>query len=276
MKSVSILKSIVGAFICAALTLGLPAGTMAAKDQWLLVVMTPGGELNGYKKLKRTVQSIKPDMECLSVPYRSITIDLVERIDPAFIILGPQGIPWCKYTGRIGVHLQSFLWVLPYVAEELNIPILGICGGHQALAMAFGGKVGPIRAESGDCLPYTSERQLGLIGLTRLKDDLIFSGVGPRIYIKQSHYDEVKVLPEEFILLAREEASPNQIIRHSYHPVYGIQGHPELADSRSNHGAVLIRNFMAIAANHNSIHAKRAKHHRGISPSRPFSSSQLW
>jgi GMP synthase (glutamine-hydrolysing) len=276
MRLVLLAKSVLAALICLALTVGFAAHADAGKDQWLLVVMTPGGELNGYKKLKRTVQSIKPKMECLSVPYRSITIDLVERIDPAFIILGPQGMPWCKYTGRIGVHLQSFLWILPYVAEELNIPILGICGGHQALAMAFGGKVGPIRAESGDCLPYTSERQLGLIGLTRLKDDLIFAGVGPRIYVKQSHYDEVKVLPGEFVLLAREEASPNQIMRHAYHPVYGIQGHPELADSVSNHGAVLIRNFLASAANHNKIHAKRAKDYRGVSPSRPFSSSQLW
>lgn len=226
------------------------------KPQWLLIVMTPGGEFKGYRKLKGIINSIRPDFECVTIPYRSMTIDLVSQVDPEFIILGPQGIPWCKYTGRIGVHLQSFLWMLPYIAEDLKIPILGICGGHQTLAMSFGGKVGPIRAESGDCLPYTSERQLGAVNLQRLEQDMIFAGIGPVIRIKQSHYDEVKELPPNFVLLAWEQTSPNQIMRHLNRPVYGIQGHPELADRRLNHGAALIRNFIEIAANHNTLQRK--------------------
>ncbi len=227
------------------------------KPQWLLIVMTPGGEFKGYRKLKGIINSIRPDFECVAIPYRSMTIDLVTELDPEFIILGPQGIPWCKYTGRIGVHLQSFLWMLPYMAKELKIPILGICGGHQTLAMSFGGKVGPIRAESGDCLPYTSERQLGAVNLQRLEKDMLFAGIGPVIRIRQSHYDEVKELPPDFVLLAWEQTSPNQIMRHVEWPVYGIQGHPELPDRRLNHGAALIRNFLEISSNHNILHRKK-------------------
>jgi GMP synthase (glutamine-hydrolysing) len=254
------------------------AGASFKKDKWLLVVMTPGGELNGYGKLRRTVESARPGLDCVCAPYGRVTIDLVREIDPEFIILGPQGLPWCRYTGRIGVQLQSFLWTLPYVAEEMNIPMLGICGGHQAIAMAFGGKVGPIRASTGDCLPYTSQGQLGLISLQRTEDDLLFAGMGDKIYLKQSHYDEVKILPKEFILLAWDKISPNQIMRHAHRPVYGIQGHPELRDSRLNHGAALIRNFLEIAATHNSIlRSPRSKGaSRGSAPPSATPPWRLW
>ncbi len=98
--------------------------------------------------------------------FSQLTPELVAEKQPAFIVLSPQGTPWCRYSGETGVALQNFLWMLPLLAEEMNIPILGICGGHQALALGFGGKVGPIRAAEDDCLPYSRERQSGVVPLT--------------------------------------------------------------------------------------------------------------
>jgi len=185
------------------------------------------------------------------VHFSQATYELIADTRPAFIILGPQGTPWCRYTGETGIALQNFLWTLPIIAEELNIPILGICGGHQALALAFGGKVGPVRADEDDCMPYTRDRQGGVVPLTVNTEDPIFSGIDGNFRILESHYDEVKVLPPGFLLLASEKVSRYQIIRHPTRPVYGIQGHPEHSRGSQQAGGILIRNFLTIANAHN-------------------------
>ena len=68
--------------------------------------------------------------------------------------LSPNGIPWCKYRGKNGQDLENFFKSLQVIIEDMQIPVIGICGGHQALALAFGGKVGPIRGGEDDCFPY--------------------------------------------------------------------------------------------------------------------------
>jgi GMP synthase (glutamine-hydrolysing) len=183
--------------------------------------------------------------------FSKVTYELIADMKPEFIILSPQGTPWCRYTGEKGVALQNFLWTLPVFAEELNIPMLGICGGHQALALAFGGKVGPIRAMEDDCMPYSRERQSGVIPLTLNAEDPIFSGMGKNLRILESHYDEVKVLPPGFVLLASDKISRNQIMRHPTKPVYGIQGHPEYFYGNRPDGGIFIKNFLKIAESYN-------------------------
>jgi GMP synthase (glutamine-hydrolysing) len=136
--------------------------------------------------------------------------------------------------------------MLPQIAEQMNIPILGICGGHQALALAFGGKVGPIRAGEDDCMPYTRDRQGGVIPLKVTTQDPLFEGLQDKIRIVASHFDEVKVLPPGFVLLASDKVSPNQIMRHPTKPVYGIQGHPEYFSSHRPDTGIILKNFMKI------------------------------
>ncbi|MGB9617754.1 MAG: glutamine amidotransferase-related protein, partial [Desulfomonilaceae bacterium] len=182
-----------------------------------------------------------------------VTLDLIAEIQPEFIILSPQGTPWCRYTGRRAVELQNFLWTLVAAVEQMHVPVLGVCGGHQALSLAFGGKVGPIRAGEDDCMPYTRDRQSGAVTLTQKTPDPIFTGIEDHFRIVQSHYDEVKALPANFTLLAEDKVSPNQIMRHRERPVYGIQGHPESSRSSDSPGTKLIRNFLDIAAGYNKV-----------------------
>ena len=220
---------------------------------WLLVNLSHrmsshrGGY--AYNVIKRL--SGNPNGTVLS--FDEVTPDLLAQKQPAFIILSPQGTPWCRYSGPTGVKLQNFLWSLPIAAEVMNIPILGICGGHQALALAFGGKVGPIRGSEDDCLPYTRMRQSGVVPLDMETPDPLFRGLGSKLRIVQSHYDEVKVLPPGFVLLASDDTCPVQIMRHPSKPVYGIQGHPERFSTSRPDGGILIRNFLKIARTHNMI-----------------------
>jgi GMP synthase (glutamine-hydrolysing) len=223
----------------------------AAPGPWVMVNLSPRGFSSGCKNVYSIVKSFYRDQKGIIVPFSRLTTDFVAETQPAFIILGPQGTPWCRYSGGDGVALQNFLWLLPLLVEEMNIPILGICGGHQALALAFGGKVGPIRAGAQDCLPYSRDRLRGVLPLDRVAPDPIFRGIGGTLQMAASHYDEVKVLPPGFVLLASGKLSPVQIMRHPTRPVYGIQGHPEKFWSSRPGGGVLIRNFLNIARIHN-------------------------
>lgn len=218
---------------------------------WLMISLNPEGHSRGARNVQSVIENITGEKRWVSMHFKDVTLEKLEQLAPDFIVLSPQGTPWCRYTGKTGVALQNFLWMLPTIAEDLNIPILGICGGHQALALAFGGRVGPIRAGYLDCMPYNKERQGGVIKLTQMNPDPIFMGLEGDVSMVESHYDEVKILPPGFVLLASDKLSPNQIIRHPSRPVYGIQGHPEHFLSSRPDGGILIRNFLEIAQIHN-------------------------
>jgi GMP synthase (glutamine-hydrolysing) len=135
----------------------------------------------------------------------------------------------------------------------MGIPVLGICGGHQALALAFGGKVGPIRGGENDCFPYGhNPTEKGRSDVHILHKDPLFSGVGKSLNLVQSHYDEVKRLPKGFITLGENELCPYQIIRHPDRPAYGVQAHTEYFENSRPDGGILLRNFLEIVRTHNS------------------------
>jgi GMP synthase (glutamine-hydrolysing) len=250
------------AAVCALSAVDAAEKSAAASDTdsrpWLLVSMAPGGTTGRCGRVLSTVRELSGNANGKIVHFSRVTPELVAEMQPSFVILSPQGTPWCRYGGESGIALQNFLWVLPLMAEEMDIPILGICGGHQALALAFGGKVGPIRGGEDDCLPYTRDRQVGVIGLTRTEPDPIFKGLQRDLRLSSSHYDEVKVLPPTFVLLASEKSSRIQIMRHATRPVYGIQGHPERFDHNRPDGGILVRNFLSIARMHNEMLRKLA------------------
>ncbi len=216
------------------------------RKPWLFVNLVPEMGRSGGKAFS-VIRELSGNPKGIVVHFSKITYEYIEELQPEFMVLSPQGTPWCRYTGELGVALQNFLWMLPQLAERMDIPMLGICGGHQALALAFGGKVGPIRAGEDDCMPYTKDRQTGVVPLTVTASDPIFSGVDGNVRIVESHYDEVKVLPPGFVLLASEKVSPYQIMRHPNKPVYGIQGHPEYFYGHRPDGGILIKNFLKIA-----------------------------
>jgi GMP synthase (glutamine-hydrolysing) len=221
---------------------------------WLMVSMGMDGSCSkSCRNAFSVVQSMVKDHKGVIMPFSKVTAEKVAELDPAFIVLGPQGTPWCRYGGASGVDLQNFLWMLPHVVEGLKVPVLGICGGHQALALAFGGKVGPIRGVSDDCFPYSRVKQGGVVNIVRESPDPIFRGLEPELRILQSHYDEVKSMPPDFVLLASDPLTRIQIMRHRSKPVYGIQGHPEYFNNARPDGGVFIRNFIDIATTYNRV-----------------------
>jgi len=117
------------------------------------------------------------------------------------------------------------------VKKELDLPILGICYGHQLIAYLYGGKV-----EKGSSAEYG----LGKVTITDEND--IFKGVPKEINVWISHFDEIKELPEGFISLANSETCKVEAMKHNEKKIYGVQFHPEVW--HTDHGEKILKNFL--------------------------------
>ncbi len=103
-------------------------------------------------------------------------------------------------------------------ALEANIPVLGICLGHQLLAYWLGGEVKRGRWEIG-WLPI-SATEAGTA-------DPLLAGLGESFHGFLWHGDQVTRLPEEGILLASSEMCRVQAYRLGDRPVWGVQFNPQ-------------------------------------------------
>lgn len=112
---------------------------------------------------------------------------------------------------------QTAAWITRVVASD--VPLLGICYGHQLLAHAMGGVVGN--------LPTGVE--LGTVPITltdQASNDLLFSGLPKQIMVHASHTQSVLQLPPNAILLASSVNEPH----HAFSLgscTWGVQFHPE-------------------------------------------------
>ena len=114
---------------------------------------------------------------------------------------------------------------------EVELPILGICLGHQLIAEAYGGVV-----SKGTLGGYAD------VYVDVLEEDDILKGLGPTIKTWASHADEVTLAPLGFKTLARSDVCDIEAMKHPSKSIYGVQWHPEVAHSEK--GNDLFLNFI--------------------------------
>jgi GMP synthase (glutamine-hydrolysing) len=118
--------------------------------------------------------------------------------------------PWSEQTAS---------WLADAVRAE--IPVLGVCYGHQLLAHALGGEAGyhPGGRETG-----THSVEL----LDAALDDPLFKGLPRQFPAQLTHRQSVLRLPKEAVLLGRNEFEAHQAFRLG--PcAWGVQFHPEFS-----------------------------------------------
>ncbi|HQT46076.1 MAG: GMP synthase [Acidocella sp. 20-63-7] len=142
-------------------------------------------------------------------------IPALEPYDLLVVMGGPMDV-W---------QVDEYPWLAPEIAAirrwvvELRRPYLGICFGHQLLAVALGGKVGLMaRPEVG--MAKVALTQAGLA-------DPLLAGFAPEVEVFQWHGAEVSGLPEGARILAQNDACPAQAIKWGEH-AYGFQYHIEI------------------------------------------------
>ncbi len=132
------------------------------------------------------------------------------------IVIGGSPFMLSEGLPEWGGALQKFL----FSAIDKNIPVLGICYGHQFLAKMFGGEVTRIRTYR----EFGSRR----VSLTRLgAASCLFKDIPKHFGAWMSHNEVVVNLPAGVQRLASNGYCDNQAVLFKKN-VYGVQFHPEL------------------------------------------------
>lgn len=175
--------------------------------------------------------------------------EVVENSATRAVIIGGQGTPWWLYTNEELAQVTK-------VIREAEVPVLGICGGHQLIAIAFGAPVAPIRA----VVPKPSKssyegywRERGWVQVKFINDDEVLMGCKTSELVWQNHCEEVKSLPKDFVQLAVGAQSPMQMFRHSTKLIYGCQFHPERWTSQHPVGRRILENFLSIVGTQTAL-----------------------
>ena len=116
----------------------------------------------------------------------------------------------------------------------LNIPILGICFGHQIISKELGGKVKKSRF-----------REFGFAEIKKVNNSLLiknFFNNKNTNNVWMSHADHVSKLPNGFKVVASSKNSKFTIIENNKKKYYGVQFHPEV--THTNKGKILLKNFL--------------------------------
>jgi len=173
------------------------------------------------------------------ITWSALTDDVLSSYRPSAIVLSGQGTPWNNYN-------QADLTRVYGVLRRTQRPMLGICGGHQLLALAFGGKVGPIhRLRPGP--GYTGcVREYGWLSVKVTSHDALYKG-SAKTTVWLNHCDEVKILPAAFEQEITDGRGSNQAIKHRSRPIYGVQFHPEIGNAQHPYGEQLLHRFLSLA-----------------------------
>ena len=136
---------------------------------------------------------------------------------------------------RIGLSAEKMGNNREYM-EKAGYPVLGICAGHQFMALVFGGKAGPAEVpEFGETKVHIDE-----------PNDL-FRGIPESFTAWESHNDEVTRLPADFKVLAHSDNCGVQAMKHRERPLYGLQFHPEV--NNTEYGKEIFANFVRVCEN---------------------------
>lgn len=114
---------------------------------------------------------------------------------------------------------------------ETNLPILGLCYGHQILAQITKGKVEPATCKEYGIAKVTIDKPVGIL-----------DGLSDKEKVWMSHGDTVCALPSEYESLAHTENCPIAAFRHKTKPIYGLQWHPEVI--HTDNGSRMLHNFI--------------------------------
>ena len=160
--------------------------------------------------------------EVLVYTHDRIDVSMIEQLDPDYLVIsaGPKG------PEDAGISLAAINHFYR------DIPILGICLGHQCLAHAFGAKIIQAPEIIHGKTSHITHHQHGLF------QDLPSPFLGTRYH---SLAVDINTLPSCFTIDAWAN-NTIMAISHRIYPLYGLQFHPEAI--LTEHGLQLLTHFL--------------------------------
>jgi anthranilate synthase component 2 len=170
--------------------------------------------------LYQLIGQVNPDIRV--VRNDKITLDEIKSLNPKAIVLSPgPGKP--EDAGICVDAVKEFAG---------DIPILGVCLGHQSICVAFGGKVSNAKR-----LMHGKSSEI------EFSDDLIFKDLSSNSVARYHSLSLVEsTLPDELEIISRAcDDGEIMAVRHKKYNIYGLQFHPE--SILTPDGLTIIRNF---------------------------------
>lgn len=156
----------------------------------------------------------------------AITLDCIQQLNPSHIIISPGPAT----PDQAGISLETI------TSFGKNIPILGVCLGHQAIGQAYGGHV--IRAK---------RPMHGKFSYIEHDDKNIFKNLPNPLKVGRYHsliVSEENFPYENLRITSRCEKGEIMAIEHRDYPVFGLQFHPESV--LTEQGYALMKNFIRL------------------------------
>jgi len=184
-------------------------------------------------------------MPCQAALYRQVSWDRAQREGLRAIAISGNTTDWADYDFDTFEPLKQMV-------QSGQFAVIAFCGGHQLIGLFYGAPCGAIRelapgeADAGGFAPGWY-KEVGFLPIHVLTPDPLFAGLGPEPVLFESHYWEIKQVPEGFDLLASTPDVRVQAIRHRQHLIYGTQFHPEASSAEHPDGFALLRNFFRLA-----------------------------
>ena len=190
--------------------------------------------IDNYDSFTYNLVHFLGDLGARCVVHRNdqITVDEAMALKPAGIVLSPG--PCTPNEAGICMDLIK-------AAAKAQMPLLGVCLGHQAIGQVFGGKV--VRAPT----PMHGK----LSGIAH-KNQSVFEDVPSPFEATRYHslIVERASLPDALEIVAQLDDGMIMGMRHRSLPIHGVQFHPE--SIASQYGHKILENFLRISGDHPS------------------------
>lgn len=174
--------------------------------------------------LYQMIGGLEPDIRVIR--NDELSVEEIKALKPDRIIISPG--PGHPADAGICVPLIKSLGA--------DIPLLGVCLGHQAICLAFGAKVGHAKE-----LMHGKQSEIKADS-----DSALFKGLPDRFPVARYHSlaAEQDTMPKELKITAVTDDGEIMAVEHMSRPVYGVQFHPE--SILTPDGIRILQNFLNI------------------------------
>ncbi len=172
--------------------------------------------------IARRVRELGVHSEIFS--WESKPKDFQEHNVHAVIFSGGPNSVYDKGAPKLSKETMEFL-------DKENMPILGLCYGHQFISQFYGGKVVP-----------GNQKEYGHTMIDISNKDHLFKGFDDENKVWMSHGDKVSQLPDGFKITASSESCEIAAFENLDKKLFGLQFHPEVVHTEN--GNKLLANFL--------------------------------
>mgnify|MGYP001453353741 CR=1 FL=1 len=191
----------------------------------IVIINNSENNIGWTKKIKNIMNSLCPESNSVIINGKDEMNNILKKVEHIHGIILSGSATRIREKHCLNKILHN---VMPMV--ELDVPILGICFGHQLISLTYQSKICSFKEM------VSGHKQI------HFKSDPLFKGIDNPSYMYNAHYDYVEKVPVFFKCLAKDENDIIYAIKHKDKKIYGLQFHPEF--SNYGNGLQIYKNFI--------------------------------